>query len=305
MKLSSYLDKDLIFTNIEKSTTDEVIKEMIAKISREDDKVNKIKSQVETTVLTREHQVPTALGKGIAIPHGRLPDFDDVLVAIGVLKNPFECPTADKKTDKVKVFFMIIAAQTKNKMVLKLMAAIMKMIKDEKAIDAIVSKSDPHDILNYIKDTEIEVSERVTAEDIMNRDIQPAKLEDTLEEIATRFVVESLHGLPVVDNKGKFIGEITEKELIAYGMPKYTSLMSDLSFMTIGEPFEEYFKNEQSVTVKELYRKNPVTIDKKASIMEVSFMMVTKGNTRIYVVEKGEYFGTIYRADLIKKVLHI
>ena len=81
--------------------------------------------------------------------------------------------------------------------------------------------------------------------------------------------------------------------------------MADLGFMTVGEPFEEYFKNEKKVTVKELYRKNPVIVDRKASIMEISFLMVTKGNTRIYVVENGKYYGMILRSDIIKKILHV
>ena len=33
--------------------------------------------------------------------------------------------------------------------------------------------------------------------------------------------------------------------------------------------------------------------------------MVTQGNTRLYVVENGKYYGTIFRSDIIKKVLHI
>ena len=88
-------------------------------------------------------------------------------------------------------------------------------------------------------------------------------------------------------------------------MPKYTSIMNDLSFMTVGEPFEEYFKNENKVTVKELYRSTAEIIDRKSSIMEISFKMVSNKNTRLYVVENGMYFGTIFRSDIIKKVLHI
>ena len=57
--------------------------------------------------------------------------------------------------------------------------------------------------------------------------------------------------------------------------------------------------------IKELYRKNPKITDRKASIMEISFLMVTQGNTRLYVVENGKYYGTIFRSDIIKKVLHI
>ena len=123
--------------------------------------------------------------------------------------------------------------------------------------------------------------------------------------VSSRFIKENKTGLPVVDEAGNFIGEITERELIEFGMPKYASLVSNLSFMTIGEPFEEYFLNSAKVTVKEIYRKSKNLIDKKASIMEICFKMITEGNTRLYVVENDEYFGMIERKDIIKKFLHI
>lgn len=67
-------------------------------------------------------------------------------------------------------------------------------------------------------------------------------------------ILEETSGLPVVDKNGNFLGEITERELIDYGMPEYLSLMGDLNFLTVGEPFEEYLVNESKVTIKNLYR---------------------------------------------------
>ena len=109
------------------------------------------------------------------------------------------------------------------------------------------------------------------------------------------------------ENKnGNFLGEITERELIAYGMPNYLSLMEDLNFLTVGEPFEEYLVNESKVTIKNLYRvSNEIVIDRKTPIMEICFIMVNKGITRLYVVDNGKYYGMIKRSDIIKKVLHI
>ena len=110
----------------------------------------------------------------------------------------------------------------------------------------------------------------------------------------------------MVGDHGKFMGEITERELIEFGMPKYTSVMQDLSFLTVGEPFEEYLVNEKIATIEELYRREVViSVDRKTSIMEICFSMVNKGKTRIYVVEDGKYYGMIQRSDIIKKVLHI
>ena len=134
----------------------------------------------------------------------------------------------------------------------------------------------------------------------------PVNPKDTLEEVAKRLIVEERTGLPVIGDSGKFIGEITERELIEFGMPKYTSVMQDLSFLTVGEPFEEYLINEKIATIEELYRKEDViTVDRKAPIMEICFLMVNRGKTRICVVESGRYFGMIQRSDIIKKVLHI
>ncbi|MCI6151571.1 MAG: CBS domain-containing protein, partial [Fusobacterium perfoetens] len=64
---------------------------------------------------------------------------------------------------------------------------------------------------------------------------------------------------------------------------------------------------EETATIKDLYRRkeNLYTIDKKTPIMEICFIMVKKGITRIYVVENGKLHGVIRRYDIIKKVLHI
>ena len=116
--------------------------------------------------------------------------------------------------------------------------------------------NDSERILTIIKNAKIGLKGTLLAKDIMNTEIVPASLDNTLEEIARRLVAENVVGLPVVNAYGQFLGEITERELIQYGLPQYTSVMKDLSFMTTGEPFEAYFKNESHVTVRELYRKN-------------------------------------------------
>ncbi|MGL4672246.1 CBS domain-containing protein, partial [Cetobacterium sp.] len=91
-----------------------------------------------------------------------------------------------------------------------------------------------------------------------------------------------------------------------FGMPKYTTLLSDLNFMTVGEPFENYLMNEKVTKIEDLYRKDGVvTVDKEASLMEISYLFMNRGVTRIYVVENGKYLGIILRSDIIRKILHI
>ena len=306
MKLSSYLDEKFIFEDVDGENLDQVIKNVVKELSKCDKLINRNKEMVEEALLKREHEISTAIGNGIAIPHARICEYDDVSVVIAKLAKPIDAEiSALHSNDKVDLIFMIIAGKTKNKRVLKLMSSISILAQNVEFLDKIRKEKNIKDIIEIIENNEVEVKDTITAQDIMCPELIPAKLSDTLEEVAKRLIVENRAGLPVIDSKGLFVGEITERELIEFGMPKYTSLMNDLSFMTIGEPFEEYFKNEHLVTVNELYRKTAEIIDRKSSIMEICFLMVSKGNTRLYVVENGTYFGTIFRSDIIKKVLHI
>ncbi len=308
MKLSSYLDPKLIFTGVSATTKKEAISILIDKIADEDKKVGEMRSEIKEAVLGREGEISTAMGNGLAIPHARVEGFNDFVISIGVLKNPVKSQIAAlKQEDEVKLFFVIISEVLKNKSMLKMMSGFVKIAtKNPKIIEKIKCSTDSHEIYDLIKDAEIEIDGRITAEDLLSPDLVPVHPTDTLEEVAKRLIIEEKAGLPVLDINGKFLGEITEKELINFGLPKYVSAMQDVSFLTIGEPFEEYLKNEKTTTIAELYRAEDVlTVDRKASVMEICFSMVNKGKTRIYVVENGVYYGMIQRSDIIKKVLHI
>jgi len=308
MKLSSYLDPKLIFTNLEAATKEEAIEKLISGIAVHDKKVASMEEKIKKCVLDRENEISTAMGGGIAIPHARVEGFEDFVIALGVLKKPIRTQVAALKTeDDVELFIVIVSEVLKNKRMLKMMAGFMKIAtKNPKIIEKIKRSENPHDIYNLVKDAEIEIDGKITAEDVLSPDLMPVHPSDTLEEVAKRLIIEERTGLPVLDINGTFLGEITEKELIEFGMPKYISVMQDISFLTVGEPFEEYLKNEKTATIEELYRREGVlTVDRRASIMEICFSMVNKGKTRIYVVEDGKYYGMIQRSDIIKKVLHI
>lgn len=307
MKLSSYLDPKLIFTNLQVESKEEAIKILIEKASENDKKISSMKSKILKSVMERENEISTAMGQGIAIPHARIDNFDDFVIVIGLLKEPVKCQiAASHKEDDVKIVILLISEVLKNKRMLKVMSGVMKLaIKHPKIFEEIKKSDNANTLFEFIKDAQVEIDGKIVAEDVQSPELMPVKPNDTLEEVASRLIIEDRTGLPVVED-GRFLGEITERELIEFGMPKYISVMQDLNFLTVGEPFEEYLVNEKIATIEDLYRKKDVIIvDRKTPIMEICFLMVNKGKTRIYVVENGKYYGMIQRSDIIKKVLHI
>lgn len=309
MKFASYLHPQFIFLDVEQETKEEVIKEMVNRIASRNKEVAAKKDYIEKMVLKREEEISTAIGEGLAIPHARIENFEDFIVAIAILKKGVRAEIgATNVFEDVNVFFLVISDVLKNKNILKVMSAISKLALREKPLfEKIKAEKNPNKIIEYIEEAGFEISHKVVAEDVLSPDIVPVHPEDTLESVAKRFILEQKSGLPVVDKHGKFLGEITERELIDYGMPDYVDLMGDLNFLTVGEPFEEYLIHEQTTSIEDLYRRDSkeIRIDRKTPIMEICFIFVKKGVNRLYVVDEGQYYGMISRSDIIKKVLHI
>ena len=307
MKLSSYLSEKVIIPNIKGNNINELIENLLDQLVENNKSLKNEKAIMKKAVLKREEEASTYLGHGVAIPHARLEHYDDILVAIGFPEKPVMVKTLDNKEEELKIVILVIADVLKGKKILKIMSGISKLaIKNKVILDRIIQEKDPVETIKILEAANIEVDHNITAEDLMTNVPKPVKETNTLEDIAKIIIMEKVSGIPVVDKNNNFLGEITERELIAFGMPKYTTILNDLNFMTVGEPFENYLINEKTTTIEELYRREGVvTVDREASLMEVSYLFMNRGVTRIYVVESGKYLGIILRSDIIRKILHI
>ncbi|VEH40197.1 EIIABC-Fru [Fusobacterium varium] len=128
MKFSSYLDPQFIFTDLKGKNPEEIITEMIERLSLKDKKINELKDVIVKSVIKREKEISTGMGNGIAIPHARIENFNDFIVSVAVLEEPIEVEiAATHRTDKVKLVFLIISDVLKNKNILKVMSAVSKM----------------------------------------------------------------------------------------------------------------------------------------------------------------------------------
>ncbi len=309
MKFSNYLDRDYIFMDLEANSKEEIIEVMLEKISEKHKYFLERKKEILQSILKRESEISTCMGEGVFIPHARIKDLNDFVIAVGILKTEVEGEIGGtRELDKIKLVFLIISDVLKNKNILKSMSVISKIaLRHPEVVKKILNTNNKKEIIELLSVEDTEIEHRIIAEDVLSPDIVPVRETDTLEEVAKRLILENQKAFPVVAEDGEFLGEITEKELIAYGMPSHLSIMNSLDFLTVGEPFEEYLLNEDTITIENIYRKDLkfLKIDRQTPIMEICFKMVYKGIHRLYVVDNNKYYGTINRSDIIKKVLHI
>jgi fructose PTS system EIIBC or EIIC component len=99
-------------------------------------------------ILDREKESSTALGSGVAIPHVRLPDLKDIVLAVGFSKVGIDFDAPDGMP--VHLVFMI-AATRDHALYLKIVSRIAWLVRNEQLRNSIFSANSSEDVMAILK----------------------------------------------------------------------------------------------------------------------------------------------------------
>ncbi len=147
IKISKYLDEHFItFLGVE--TRDEALLAMVEVLSAADRIENK--ETFFKALVDRETIVSTGIGMGVAIPHAKLPSYDDFFIAIGVLNQGVEWKALDGSP--VRIIFMIGGPDDKQTEYLQILSGLTTAIKDEERRKKMLTLKSPKGIIELFKD---------------------------------------------------------------------------------------------------------------------------------------------------------
>lgn len=139
---------------------------------------------------------------------------------------------------------------------------------------------------------------------MMTTRVVSVKRSTSIKEIMKIFLEHPFHFLPVVDEEGNLLGVITEKDVLTPFIPEYFDLFEDLDFVSdfgkLEEPPIEILEN--LLVAEDVMRKNPVVIQKEASLFKAIVLMTKKGVAHLPVVEGKKLLGVISRTDILKAI---
>ena len=127
-----YLDTNCILT-LEGTTKKAVLEEIIALATT---RCTLDESQLRELIWKREKMMTTGVGKGLALPHIRVPGFPIPLVIIGICKNPIE----DYKSldnEPIRLIVFIAAEERDQDGYIKLLGSVSSKLKEPSIVDKI------------------------------------------------------------------------------------------------------------------------------------------------------------------------
>ncbi|MCR4293098.1 MAG: CBS domain-containing protein [Candidatus Kuenenia sp.] len=120
------------------------------------------------------------------------------------------------------------------------------------------------------------------AKDVMNKIVVAAKRSTLGRDLTIKLLSGMYSGLPVVDEKGRVIGVVSEFDL--------------LKVIRAGKKLEQ-------VTAEEIMTKPPVCVKEDSSIEEIIDLMTKHNIIRIPVIRNDMLVGIISRCDILSSMV--
>lgn len=126
MKILDILDKDSIVTELKGASKKQVLEELIDALLER--KPHLDRENLMRVLLERERLGSTGIGDGIAIPHGKLKDLDQLALSFGKSSAGIDFDSMDGKP--VHLFFLLVAPESCAGIHLRALAKIARLLKN-------------------------------------------------------------------------------------------------------------------------------------------------------------------------------
>lgn len=126
MKILDILAVDSIVPELQGKTKHQVLEELIDAVKQNKPQVNS--ERLMKVLLERERLGSTGIGDGIAIPHGKLKEIDDLVLSFGRSTQGIDFESMDGKP--VHLFFLLVAPESCAGIHLRALARIARLLKN-------------------------------------------------------------------------------------------------------------------------------------------------------------------------------
>jgi CBS domain-containing protein len=142
------------------------------------------------------------------------------------------------------------------------------------------------------------------ARDIMSRRVLSVTPETTAEEISKLLVVHRISGVPVVDDKKRVIGVVSESDIIFSEIHREEHLLEKLGEIILPKPARE--RPPAGNTAAEIMTSPAITAFGESPLRDLIQLITDKKIKRVVIVDReGGPIGIVSRIDIVKALEHI
>ena len=150
MRITDVLDTEAVIPSLEARDKAAVLEEIVARVSRHDGFEDS--QRVLEVIHARERICSTAIGEGVAIPHGKLPGLERVFVAFARSTEGVDFDAQDGTP--THLFFLLVAPEGSTSEHLSALARVSRLVKDAALRERLMRVETPEEVVSLIEEKE-------------------------------------------------------------------------------------------------------------------------------------------------------
>lgn len=139
--------------------------------------------------------------------------------------------------------------------------------------------------------------------DFVRRDLSSVERDTPISQAIRLLENAGLSSLPVVDEEGRLVGVISERDIIRALVPEYMDMLHSASFLPSLDQLARKLREIGDHPVERYMTKEVVVAKLDDSDLYVADIMLRRGLKQLPVVdEKGRLVGMVRRIDLLSRL---
>jgi len=147
MKLSDFVNRQLVLAHLKSHTKDEVLAEITEQICA--GRKIRNKKEILEKLLEREKQSSTGIGNGTAIPHARIEDLKEAVFFVGLSKRGINFASADGKP--VHLIVLFLTPLLESGLHLKILSGIGTLLNNKTLVEQLMQCSTDDELYHALK----------------------------------------------------------------------------------------------------------------------------------------------------------
>jgi mannitol/fructose-specific phosphotransferase system IIA component (Ntr-type) len=151
-RLVEFLAEEFIMIDLKALDEWDAIRQLVAFLMRTHRVEHTTQEELYQSVVDRENEFTTAMGREIALPHGRITKGSEIQGVMGICRDGIDFGAPDGKP--VKLIMLIVTPEDKKDLHLKVLASLSAMVRDDTIRTRLIAAISSEDAMEVIESKE-------------------------------------------------------------------------------------------------------------------------------------------------------
>jgi CBS domain-containing protein len=229
------------------------------------------------------------------LQHYRTDTAATLQVALGVSAAGVTRALDDGGEQRAPLVVVVVGPPRSAARLLQVVRAFGRLLPQQDVVDALLAATSPEAVVALPVFAEYQLADQLLVGDLMTERPHTVTADVPLREAAPSLARSGLGAMPVVDDNGRLLGVLSERELLRHLLA--TEALSD------AEMRRAPLSQMAAKTVRDAMTRQVLCVAPDQPVAEVAALMSNKDVERVPVVRDGRLVGFLTRGDIVRKLI--